>query len=1339
MGRLKILVLLTVVALAAGCEEETRECTAGVEVICTCPGGNGKGTKICQALGVWGACEGCGATDGGPDGKATDGPAGEGKSTDGIVADTFVGETAPDASPGDTGPKDVTITDAPVGPSPWLKVPMMTKTSTLYAVWGSGPTDVYVVGGNGTVGHFNGRKPATQSWFKDMTSGTITYHGLWGTGPKDVFAVGESGIIRRFDGEMFKAQTSGTTSSFRTIWGTGFTGVYALGEFGTALVNGRTTSPNTWAAVKPGSKATFLGAWGSSSKSFIVVGSGGTILRFDGAWKTMSSGTTNHLWGVWTSAAGKAYAVGEKGVILRYDGAAWKAMTSGTVDTLFGVWGTADNNIYAVGDNGVILRYDGTSWKKMNSGTKNGLRAVWGSSGSSVWVVGESMTVLHLGTCDCKVGNLCYAANERDGNGCSACLPSTSTTSLTPLSAACTINTVCYAQGEKDSTGCKTCDQLKSKTAWSTVSGVCTIGGQCWANGQLGVTHCQQCVPTKSSNSWSAVSGKCQISGMCLASGTKDSTGCKVCDPTKSGTAWTVVPNKCNIGGTCYTNGAKDSSGCRVCNPTKNPTGWTEISGKCFILGKCYNNGVKDSNACRVCDTTKNTKAWTVTSGNCFIDSKCHPNGTKPTGSTCRSCNTAVSSTTWTLAGSTCFIGGKCYVNGNGDSTGCRKCDVSKATTAWTMLPKKCLIGTQCVAGGVKDVTGCQVCDPAKSTSNWTMLGCPSTLPKHKVTFAHGTSTSSMTLATIMSDGTGYQKVPGFGTLYMSYSSYLYGRVRQYYPFTRSVPQQLQNQPYYPIGLPNGLGTVRYFRDYVSGQYQVGALHVAPDGDVTELYRTPGSSTSNFYYYFSVSDDGKWVASHSATAKRVVLMRTDGKKFTSGQSFVELTMSPTPYYIYPTSITLTNKWLYVITRQTSSYASKHTLWRAPADGSAGLKPVNLPMVNGVVPTWIDDEIAFSDDGKTAIVTAGNYYSSSYSNSEDVISVDDAGKAVNITKSPYNYEERGYQWGYYSNGCQLAVSPTGKYVGYVRYVSSTNMDLYVAKADGTGAKLHVTSPTNYSTSYKRVFNLKWVDDDNLIFSMYGSSSSYNDLFRFQVSTQTVTNVTKNTKATKPFTLSGGYMLFYGMWLSPNKKWLYYLNYKQASPYYTRDIVGVDLTTWKTKNITTGAEVYTSADSFAACDKKPIMFFAAEPKAINYTQLQLFMFDMNTGGPATQLTNIKKSPSSSTYWYVYDIQPSADCGAVAFRSGYSSYYDAWAVRLKPTPVASNITEHTTAKGYNYIWDQMGISGDNSQVIYFSGTASNKYTMNRALTLGKCCAPKTIYTGTGTYKYWYLFGVK
>jgi hypothetical protein len=53
------------------------------------------------------------------------------------------------------------------------------------------------------------------------------------------------------------------------------------------------------------------------------------------------------------------FAVGSGGTILRYDGRVWSPMTSGTTVTLNSVWGSSSSDIFAVGSGGMILHYDG--------------------------------------------------------------------------------------------------------------------------------------------------------------------------------------------------------------------------------------------------------------------------------------------------------------------------------------------------------------------------------------------------------------------------------------------------------------------------------------------------------------------------------------------------------------------------------------------------------------------------------------------------------------------------------------------------------------------------------------------------------------------------------------------------------------------------------------------------------------------------------------------------------------------------------------------------------------------------------------------------------------------
>jgi hypothetical protein len=65
-------------------------------------------------------------------------------------------------------------------------------TGTLNDVWGSGSSDVWVVGGNGTVLHWDG-----SAWTR-VTSGTSeALLSVWGSGPGDIWAVGTYGTILR--------------------------------------------------------------------------------------------------------------------------------------------------------------------------------------------------------------------------------------------------------------------------------------------------------------------------------------------------------------------------------------------------------------------------------------------------------------------------------------------------------------------------------------------------------------------------------------------------------------------------------------------------------------------------------------------------------------------------------------------------------------------------------------------------------------------------------------------------------------------------------------------------------------------------------------------------------------------------------------------------------------------------------------------------------------------------------------------------------------------------------------------------------------------------------------
>ncbi len=233
----------------------------------------------------------------------------------------------------------------------------------------------------------------------------VTLFGVWGTSPTDIYVVGALGTILHYDGTDWRAMTSGTSDYLVAVWGSSSSDVYAHGcpAYDPNLPNYRCTTLHCdgteWSEMASGYPRHLMGVWGTSSTDVYAVGELGRILHYDGTeWSVMTSGTNLNLHGVWGTSASDVYAVGDLGTILHYDGNTWSGMNSGTTWQLRGVWGTSSTDVYAAGLGGTILHYDGTSWSQMPSETtqlESDLLAVWGTSSSDVYVVGWFGTILH--------------------------------------------------------------------------------------------------------------------------------------------------------------------------------------------------------------------------------------------------------------------------------------------------------------------------------------------------------------------------------------------------------------------------------------------------------------------------------------------------------------------------------------------------------------------------------------------------------------------------------------------------------------------------------------------------------------------------------------------------------------------------------------------------------------------------------------------------------------------------------------------------------------------------------------------------------------------------------
>ena len=148
----------------------------------------------------------------------------------------------------------------------------------LFAVWGSGPDEVYAVGD--TLRHSSGNGVWTAM---TVPADTGVLAAIWGSGADDIYAVGATGtILHRANGGNWMAETSAalTTQSLNGVWGSGPSDVYAVGDAATLIhFNGAAWSRIT---ISPGMNddmsikwtAVLGGVAGSGENNVYAVGGG---------------------------------------------------------------------------------------------------------------------------------------------------------------------------------------------------------------------------------------------------------------------------------------------------------------------------------------------------------------------------------------------------------------------------------------------------------------------------------------------------------------------------------------------------------------------------------------------------------------------------------------------------------------------------------------------------------------------------------------------------------------------------------------------------------------------------------------------------------------------------------------------------------------------------------------------------------------------------------------------------------------------------------------------------------------------------------------------------------
>lgn len=202
---------------------------------------------------------------------------------------------------------------------------------------------------------------------------------VWAGAADDVWAVGadsgDGSTVLHYDGESWQRIETGTSGDLWWVHGFASGPIFTGGEDGQILRIDRDGGGEVITPIPTPGTGIVFGIWGASPDDVWAVGgnqggtSGAFAWRLDGAEFSLAEGfpteleSTDAVWKVFGRSATDVCMVGTNGTVLRYDGASITAEDAGASVSLFTVSGNADRLI-AVGGFGVgaVLENDGSGW-----------------------------------------------------------------------------------------------------------------------------------------------------------------------------------------------------------------------------------------------------------------------------------------------------------------------------------------------------------------------------------------------------------------------------------------------------------------------------------------------------------------------------------------------------------------------------------------------------------------------------------------------------------------------------------------------------------------------------------------------------------------------------------------------------------------------------------------------------------------------------------------------------------------------------------------------------------------------------------------------------------------
>ncbi len=298
---------------------------------------------------------------------------------------------------GDSAPGDGAHT-----PGDWSRAFDASGLGAFASVWGSGPDDVFMVGGTpeqGEVTRFDG-----ETWSPMEVPEIPFLSWIYGFGPDRAFAVGVSGAVIEFDGETWSERDSGTEADLWSIWGRTADDMWIVGSDGAQAVifQFNADQPDETAFVPfnlpsaAGSVSALFNVWGIGSKTF-AVGSDGVIIEFDGGgnrWVVSPTGpaANEDFFALRGTSEDLIVAVGgiSSGRLSVYDGRRWTTELVAVPGAISAVSMIQPDLAIIGGENGFAAAFDpiANTLHLETSDTILTLSALWSDGAGRVYAAG---------------------------------------------------------------------------------------------------------------------------------------------------------------------------------------------------------------------------------------------------------------------------------------------------------------------------------------------------------------------------------------------------------------------------------------------------------------------------------------------------------------------------------------------------------------------------------------------------------------------------------------------------------------------------------------------------------------------------------------------------------------------------------------------------------------------------------------------------------------------------------------------------------------------------------------------------------------------------------------